>query len=730
MFQKKINRTGLITVLMMVVATVLVSCGNTKTVINERYQTDILPTGVLTLEGGEELLYPYGNKFYTASVTESKVGVYDPAADMAYTKLAEIPTKALYVSEDEVYLADEDEVIVLDHTGAEVNRYPVPICPDEKAYTELYDTKDQIILIRTNWRENIAWICIIDKKTGEVKETAVQCEQKLKCALQIIEDNDTLYMVFEYTDETNQVKYGLFQYDPVTGKLAWEQDTEGNWGFEYMPGEDAMYGILEELNVMQFIRYDMSDKTEETNRIQVIKNLDYEAYVADITEGIANPMHPVGLQVRNRSFYTGKQFIVWNTYSKKAFIYDLPAEEAASLTVLYPVIGEQDPLAEELEYTAYEKPHYDILQFEKQYEKAVQAMTYPIKEFTDRLSMKLLAGEDDFDVVYADKLDEGDLLSAILRYQLYLPLEDYPEIMEKTAELADGILEYMTYDGHLIGYPYTIGGNHTMGNCFVVQPAFLETELPVPDTNWTLEDFWDLCEAAIPYCKDGVVLCMPVYRDILMQILQYGAEQGTIDLNAITEAMEKIVTYMDKGVLAWGSSEQMLVPLSVPSQGMGRRHEEGTLLSFPTYQEKKYTTMQAFIFINQNTKNKESAVQYLSMLFSPDYLHLESNGKSYVGRSVDSAYRMQWAVEYDLPYMPEGTRANTWNRMPAEYVSQNRHLVENMGTVFPGTTILTIKASDAWLMIEDVFVKIENGEMTVQEGAQELYDFAASRFME
>lgn len=80
--------------------------------------------------------------------------------------------------------------------------------------------------------------------------------------------------------------------------------------------------------------------------------------------------------------------------------------------------------------------------------------------------------------------------------------------------------------------------------------------------------------------------------------------------------------------------------------------------------------------------------------------------------------------------MPEGTRANTWNRMPAEYVSQNRHLVENMGTVFPGTTILTIKASDAWLMIEDVFVKIENGEMTVQEGAQELYDFAASRFME
>ena len=125
-------------------------------------------------------------------------------------------------------------------------------------------------------------------------------------------------------------------------------------------------------------------------------------------------------------------------------------------------------------------------QFEEENKIAANAKGYAHDKFVDNLRLKLLAGDDDYDVVMLEHADE--LLASILNYNLYLPLEAYDSISSGFDKYFDGVRDVMSYDGHIFGIPYylTAYGLTTEGDT--------GSTLDKLSTDYTLDDFWKLCE--------------------------------------------------------------------------------------------------------------------------------------------------------------------------------------------------------------------------------------------
>ncbi len=83
-------------------------------------------------------------------------------------------------------------------------------------------------------------------------------------------------------------------------------------------------------------------------------------------------------------------------------------------------------------------------QFEEENKIAVNAKGYAYDKFIDNLRLKLLAGDDDYDVVMLEHADE--LLASILNYGLYLPLETYDSISNGFDKYFDGVRDVMSYE--------------------------------------------------------------------------------------------------------------------------------------------------------------------------------------------------------------------------------------------------------------------------------------------
>ena len=122
-------------------------------------------------------------------------------------------------------------------------------------------------------------------------------------------------------------------------------------------------------------------------------------------------------------------------------------------------------------------------QFEEENKIAVNAKGYAHDKFVDNLRLKLLAGDDDYDVVMLEHADE--LLASILNYNLYLPLEAYDSISSGFDKYFDGVRDVMSYDGHIFGIPYylTVEG-------FTSENDTIDKLSP----DYTIDDFWNFCE--------------------------------------------------------------------------------------------------------------------------------------------------------------------------------------------------------------------------------------------
>lgn len=709
------------------------SCERQESVITQ-YNTPDLSDGSYLLSYDEENIYPSDGRIYAVTAEDGgkkMLGYYDTALNMRHTEIAEISAAALFVREDEIHVLSEDNLLVLNQSGEVIQSFGVyEDIADEWLDSKLYASEETIAAARIGKNSGLVF-SVVHRKDDSIETSSVQADYAIHSVYHIEKTGRNTYLLLcSYADEMDMLVNGLFSYRTDNDKMELLSVYDGSLGYDRLG--DSVYTINPDLSVLQLMK--ISDDGEN---VEFLRNIGMDVCIEQIKKDCDVDM--TGFRC-DKLFFTGDAYLIWDEKNHIVSVYALhETEDGNTLTVLYPVDGEMNSVTGELDATAFTDVDYDMLTFENQEKCAIRAKTYSVEEFTDRLRMKLLAGEDDFDIVYADRCERGDILSAILRYQLYLPLENYPQITEHLTNLAYGVAEFMTCDEHLIGCPYQFGGT-----AFVVNPAFYDTDLTLPEVDWTLDDFYGLCEAAIPYCmeKDGVttaLACLPE-QWLISSIIQNGYDTGSVSREEIENAVEKIAYYTEIGVFAsYRDADVILLEtVNIPVQG-SVSHDRGTgkILPLPTVQGKRYAPLNSFVFVNRNTTNPDLSADYIAMLLSDNFVSKVGKRKTHFAKDTDSYFSLVWGDAFSIGFSGgEKLEINKWNRSSAKFDESEQYYLSAANEIFPGTSVYTIDSPSSlneggtWETVRNVFSRIMAGEITAEQGAEEIYTYACARYME
>lgn len=697
----------------------LTACSNESNELNS-YQMQNLPDGNYILQGNGTILYPYGDRIYIADSENGGVGYYDPLNDMAYTPLSSEKVMAIYANEEGIFACTGDQMIWMNSTGEIQAEWDIEGADYVK--TEIMDpklcvTNTTALFMYNIWGEGLdidTYFSVLDRNTGE---SAVYKHDRETYMIggqyRIIPDHDDFLILCSVKHNGSAFNGpALIRYSVKNNKTEFVTDCENVSAVDLVDGET--YAFDAGIQIYKLIKNIAAGEMKT-----VLRNFDETELVASARAVLGDPEAIVYRSVM-QMFYTGHDVLLWEPKLQLLTIADTQFSAAETLHILYPVTDMDQGIKANIGYV-----DLDINNFEMQYDCSVQSTYYSITEFSDRLRMKLLAGEDDMDVIYIDQCDEGDMLSAILRYELYYPLEKETAIIENFNQFAAGVQEYMTYDGHLIGVPYSFSGS-----CYVVTEEYVELGLPVPDVSWTLEDFWELCETAskMDTINGNTVLAATNQCTwILDAILENGYRDRKMDESSIWEAVQNLKRYYDEGVLVpWLEAGTVLldsrakVPAIVANNTMYEKSGMIDVLPVPTVNGSRYMPLKSFMFVYSGTKNKDMAVAYMTMLTDKETTSRIDGDRSHFMKEIS---------EYYIPSLDFSSQ-NGFMKVKEKVTEEERQLLSCLSNILPGTMMQTtsyMENRDKW---NTVFEHLFTGEMTVEEAVDEILTYGEYRYLE
>ena len=686
-----------------------------------RYACDAIPEGIYYFEDEPDVVYPYGNKFYEASYNTGNVGYREPES-MEYHLLYNVGDAAddIYVDESGIYTVGGHVVYHIDFDGNVIEKTELPefevvqdgycIAASENYITVCYR------YVKENGKDFENKIYVIDRKTNEITQYDYQKSQ----------DNDTLGRIIPTSNGGKFVVIGTSQaynFDAATGKIELLYERANSHSNDYSKNDNCLYFFEKYMSgEINFGRTQLPDG-EKT----IVRSTDSEYFYPEIKALVEDAGREAKENWFSGIFYTESGYILWDKLNKVICVFTEKVNNTGEeITVLY----RNSPSTVE---TAL--PDYEIefgwmngamsrmnTQFEEENKIAVNAKGYAHDKFVDNLRVKLLAGDDDYDVVMLEHADE--LLASILNYNLYLPLETYDSISSGFDKYFDGVRDVMSYDGHIFGIPYylTVEGFTSENNTI---------DKLSPD--YTLDDFWNFCEESgssrIMFCTT-LTNHKPFYY-IISSILEDGMKKGDISRDTLLECIETYMKYRKAGSLNLNPPGDG--PLRIIggiggtlSSNFDEREYKG-LRSLPTYDGKRYVNIESMAYINSKTKNTDFAVQYLSMLVSDDYLAwITEYQKSYLAKDKDSYFC----------FSPEPNKLENEYRRTKLSGEENFYmrgcnpfLVENGRDLFVNAAP-RIYTGSLEEMINEVYDGLNEGKLTAEEAADKIYSEASYQLME
>ena len=710
-------------ILMMLILITLFGCKISDSPVGDeqRYACDAIPEGIYYFEDEPDVVYPYGNKFYEASYNTGNVGYREPES-MEYHLLYNVGDAAddIYVDESGIYTVGGHVVYHIDFDGNVIEKTELPefevvqdgycIAASENYITVCYR------YVKENGKDFENKIYVIDRKTNEITQYDYQKSQ----------DNDTLGRIIPTSNGGKFVVIGTSQaynFDAATGKIELLYERANSHSNDYSKNDNCLYFFEKYMSgEINFGRTQLPDG-EKT----IVRSTDCEYFYPEIKALVEDAGREATENWFSGIFYTESGYILWDKLNKVTCVFTEKVNNTGEeITVLY----RNSPSTVETSL-----PDYEIefgwmrgamtrmnTQFEEENKIAVNAKGYAHDKFVENLRVKLLAGDDDYDVVMLERADE--LLASILNYNLYLPLETYDSISSGFDKYFDGVRDVMSYDGHIFGIPYylTVEG-------FTSENDTIDKLSP----DYTLDDFWNFCEESgssrIMFCTT-LTNHKPFYY-IISSILEDGMKKGDISRDTILECIETYMKYRKAGSLNLNPPGDG--PLRIIggiggtlSSNFDERKYKG-LRSLPTYDGKRYVNIESMAYINSKTKNTDLAVQYLSMLVSDDYLAwITEYQKSYLAKDKDSYFC----------FSPRGGEVENEYRKTKLFGDENvymrgcnQFLVENGEDFFVNAAprIYTGSLED---VINEVYDGLNEGKLTAEEAADKIYSEASYQLME
>ena len=711
-------------VLLMLILITLFGCKVSDSPADDerRYACDAIPEGIYYFEDEPDVVYPYGNKFYEASYNTGNVGYREPEGTKYHFlyNVGEEAADDIYVDDSGVYTVGGHVVYHIDFDGNVIEKTELPefevvqdgycIAASEKFITVCYR------YVKENGADFENKIYVVDRKTNEITPYDYQNSR----------DNDTLGRVIPTINGSKFVIIGTFQaydFDAATGKIELLYERANSYSNDYSKNENCLYFVEKYIaGAINLGKTQLPDGEKTT-----VRSTDSEYFYPEIKALVEDAGKEANDIWFSGIFYTESGYILWDSMNKVICVFPEKVNDTdEEITVLY----RYSPST-----AVTSMPDYEVefgwmsgamtrmnTQFEEENKIAVNAKGYAHDKFVENLRLKLLAGDDDYDVVMLEHTDE--LLASILNYNLYLPLEAYDSISSGFDKYFDGVRDVMSYDGHIFGIPYylTVEGFTSENNTI---------DKLSPD--YTLDDFWNFCEESgssrIMFCTT-LTNHKPFYY-IISSILEDGMKKGDISRDTVLECIETYMKYRKAGSLNLNPPGDG--PLRIIggiggtlSSNFDERKYKG-LRSLPTYDGKRYVNIESMAYINSKTKNTDLAVQYLSMLVSDDYLAwITEYQKSYLAKDKDSYFC----------FSPRGGEVENEYRKTKLFGDENVYmrgcnpfLVENGGDLFVNAAprIYTGSLED---MINEVYDGLNEGKLTAEEAADKIYSEASYQLME
>ena len=713
--------------LLMFILTLICGCSNAMGDNSSKYKCDAISEGVYCLDENTSSVYPYENKFYHVNYENGNIG-YSESETMKYHLLCTLEKDTLndvyvdiYVDDTGIYVSGDYVVYVIDFDGNIIDRINLP---DTGAYWyshRLAANKKYITVCcsykmtkEAEW-ENV--IYVIDRKTNKISTYDYTK----------VRDTDTLERIIPTNKENDFILVGnhqVYSFNATNGKYEMVYDGVNAYIVDYSPKDNCLY-FMDQSNMSGEIL--IGRITLPSGEINVVRNTNEEYIFARIKPVVEAAGKEAKGSYFVTVFYTESGFMFWT--QSNSVIWVLPEEvndTGEEITVIY----RNSPSIVTLHSSDYVSGFgwmHGIMermntQFEEENKIAVNAKGYAHDKFVENLRLKLLAGDDDYDVVMLEHADE--LLASILNYNLYLPLETYDSISSGFNKYFDGVRDVMSYDGHIFGIPYylTVEGFTSENNTI---------DKLSPD--YTLDDFWNFCEESgssrIMFCTT-LTNHKPFYY-IISSILEDGMKKGDISRDTLLECIETYMKYRKAGSLNLNPPGDG--PLRIIggiggtlSSNFDEREYKG-LRSLPTYDGKRYVNIESMAYINSKTKNTDFAVQYLSMLVSDDYLAwITEYQKSYLAKDKDSYFC----------FSPEPNKLENEYRRTKLSGEENFYmrgcnpfLVENGRDLFVNAAP-RIYTGSLEEMINEVYDGLNEGKLTAEEAADKIYSEASYQLME
>lgn len=700
---------------------------------NPMYRMPDLPEGYTVLPVDAYRIAPWNGLYYTFTEEETgyEVGIASPDGT-SYTALYRMDgiLRAWFVGESGIFLMDDTGTVTwLDHEGGILGTYSTEcdygdavqrsmnasLCADDTHlivswWTGPESSRNESGII--DWTYPAAIFSLQDgSRTDLMLDTYILAMAKWDgdsgdFAL-ILPDGE--YMISGHTAYSAST---VSRLDPETGKLTPDDgyDLPYMMDPQYNPADGRVY-------------YDSSNRSNAAEYAYSLREDDgiYRIRTLHAAEQYENIMAAAGEDGVRPSggglFFTGHDIILYDCANHCAAVLDMPAERDEVLTLLVP--HNRDDSFRDSSSKVTESLAWEISEFEKQTGVYVSSMTYPADQLVERLRMKLLAGENDFDVVYYDtKYD--NITASLLNYSLYLPLEESAVIDANFDHFMDGVREIMTFKGHLYGIPRSIAP----------EAVFIGTEyrmagLPQIDANWTSEDFWAVCEEAAALEGD-VNLGYPLSG--VMELLETGLQTGEMDEDAIAECLTMEKKYRDAGLFRGSEPEPVLKTMPLyPSMVMNLltpRYRDRKVVPMPAVNGVRYARADTFLFINGKTEHRELALRYLEILSSPELAGQMVSGKSMLLKDPSLYWEITGGMNLDLSW-------NEYEKVPPEDMEDVERLCEAMEAALAGCSpYVYILDSDFRDEIGDISDSVMNGTITPAEGARRMSYAARYRYIE
>ncbi len=669
--------------------------------------------GVMKLGDNDSFVQVVGSRVYCYNTETGQLGSYPRGAseepvfrEIAVLDPAQTP-EAMFTDGNGFVLAYRDRILLLDGAGNSVGEAENALFDPAAKYNRFSVCQNDDSVLLGAFRiygqspdfSYTGSFLLWDPQTGAVTET--------ECApvdfVHIAAENGRFLILARAYDLPNTILE--LELNPGSGVLTERARFYDNGDYTLYDG--SLYGFrADPLSFYSFFRVNEDGSEEKIKSVRPGFLADAIAQVDDLT---ATPFSTRTI------FYDDRGLAAADPVQRILLLLSVsPTPSGDTLRVLYPVHQSADwegfPQVGDVQAA--------FADFEERENVRVAAKGVSSLRFSEHLRETLLAGDAEFDVVHLDKCDRGDILFTILRNGFYLPLEEQEGILGNYESFADGVKEYMTYDGHLIGIPYRF---ETRG--FVITEAYLDAGLPVPDAAWTLDDFWNICELAKPLADSRTALTETDSLYLFIEaMIQSGAEKGELDGDAILSAARKLLGYYDAGLFRpFDGNTVYLLENRVRIPAVPRDYAQVGVkkaLPMPLVDGERICPLESFVWAYRNAENPTLAVRYLEMLSSEDYI-CNLDGKTCFGRDPSRYFRIITLFEDVV-----GTNV----RIKADLSEKDLLLLGKTSELMTGMKLEILDHRDAETMIRPLLDRMFAGEISPEDAAAEIVRYAKSRY--